>query len=285
MDKVEDAHLGSLSEVQISIVGIARDVEHSLTKSVEIIERAFTDARGARFFVVESNSKDDTARVLKQLRDSRDNFDYISLQGLEDGMTKRTERLALCRNTYLDYLLTLKLGSNSLVAVVDLDGVNNQLTTDAIKSCFTRSDWDVVSANQKGRYYDIWALREDSWCPNDYLEFSRFLQDLGHSRLMAYRRSLRSKQIKIPQSAGWLPVRSAFGGLALYRPWTISVARYAGSTTDGKVVSEHVPFHEALDRAGARMFINPTLINAHSTEHTGSVRLLSRQFRRLFESV
>lgn len=284
MDVGDRRYTSNLGDLRIRIVGLTRNSERILAKSVTVLERAFDGALEVDFFVVESNSSDRTLDVLGHLRDSMGNFSFVSLGHLPDGDEKRSERLAICRNKYLDVLNEMNLGSDSIVAVADLDGVNKRLSSAAVRSCFTRTDWDAVFANQRGRYYDIWALREDSWCPDNYTVYSDFLKRLGTSPLEAYRLALRPRQINIPSSAEWLPVRSAFGGLALYRPWVISAARYSGHASDGSVVSEHVPFHQKLGELGARMLINPQFINANRTEHTGWVRLLARHARHVIAS-
>ena len=58
---------------------------------------------------------------------------------------------------------------------------------------------------------------------------------------------------------GWLAVRSAFGGFGLYKAGIVGHGRYVG-LLHGREICEHVPYHEALGRAGAKLYINPRCI-------------------------
>ena len=71
------------------------------------------------------------------------------------------------------------------------------------------------------------------------------------------------------QQAELVPVNSAFGGVAIYNLSSIPAsATYKGSIpSEGRPacmiaeICEHVPFHEALKKARARLFINTRFIN------------------------
>jgi hypothetical protein len=74
--------------------------------------------------------------------------------------------------------------------------------------------------------------------------------------------------ITIPESADWIPVDSAFGGLGIYRRSILSGARYSGADEDGDGTCEHVPLNNQLRARGARIFINPRLINTTYTDNS-----------------
>ena len=78
--------------------------------------------------------------------------------------------------------------------------------------------------------------------------------------------------ITIPKDSDWIPVDSAFGGFAIYRRSIMNFGECRGSLDNGKEVCEHVAFHQDLRAAGARIYINPTLINAGLTSHTQILR-------------
>ena len=48
-----------------------------------------------------------------------------------------------------------------------MDGVFQRFECDLFSEINAKWNWAVMTANVKGRYYDIWALREDNWSPND----------------------------------------------------------------------------------------------------------------------
>ena len=95
-----------------------------------------------------------------------------------------------------------------------------------------------------------------------------FLSERGAQRELAAWVSAFGKMITIPESADWIPVDSAFGGLAIYRRAILAGARYSGADENGEPVCEHVPLHKQLRARGARIFINPRLIDTSYTENS-----------------
>jgi hypothetical protein len=248
------------------IVGLARNCAATLLATVQRVTAAMPPFRSVRWLVVESDSSDDTVALLQQLCDTMPGFAYRSLGQLSQTMPERTERLAFCRNACLDHLAELNRDATGpgtgFLVVADLDGVNDELTAAGLRSCWARSDWSVCTANQQGVYYDIWALRHPQWCPGDCWAQSRFLARYTGSAGSARKASVYERMVPIPADADWLEVDSAFGGLAIYRCAALGTARYVGLTPDGQPVCEHVALHAAMKAGGARIFINPRLINA-----------------------
>ena len=259
------------------IVGTLRNCADVFRTEMDRIERALSPLGSVYWFVVESDSQDDTLACIEQIKRERPQFDYASLGHLEGQTSLRTDRIAQCRNRYLDELPRIRArASITHVVVADLDGVNAQLTQAAVQSCWRRQDWDVVTANQAGPYYDIWALRHPLWCPNDYLERGRFFIDHGLSPTFAGSIASRGINLKIPPDQDWIEVTSAFGGFAIYRADVLTDVHYEGVGPQGHQVCEHVSLNTTLSERGHRLFINPALINAHITEHTHNLRKLDK---------
>jgi glycosyltransferase involved in cell wall biosynthesis len=252
------------------ITGVARNCAATLAATVQRLTAACAAFQTVRWLVVESDSSDGTVAVLQQLAQTVPGFEYRSLGALAPQMAERTERLAFCRNVYLDHLrqLNAAAGGSSVpyMVVADLDGVNDALTPEALLSCWARSDWAVCCANQRGLYYDIWALRHPQWCPGDCWEESRFLEQHSGNAGSARKAAVYGRMVNIPPQSDWLPVQSAFGGLAVYRTSSLHHARYVGLTSEGRPVCEHVAFHARILVQGGPIFINPQLINADTTE-------------------
>jgi hypothetical protein len=154
-----------------------------------------------------------------------------------------------------------------LVVVADFDGVNTRICAQSVHSCWMGADWDVCAANQLGPYYDVWALRHPLWSPNDCWQQASFLRARGVSSFRAQRVAVYGRMIRLPSSAGWIEVDSAFGGLALYRRPCLEAVRYVGLDSAGEQVCEHVALHQQIRAAGGRIVINPALINADLVEH------------------
>jgi len=255
----------------VLVVGVARNCANTLRDTYLTIERALGCFERRHWFVVESDSSDATTNVLRELASLSPDFAYAALGNLRETIPSRTERIAHCRNVYLNEIRTRhSLADDSIVAVADLDGINDLLSRAAVESCFVRDDWSVCTANQLGPYYDIYALRHETWCPDDWWQQHDFARALGIAERDSIRFACHSKMLEIPPTAPWIPVQSAFGGLALYRRQVLlrSSAVYQGAVDSGVGICEHVPLNLALTAAGERIFINPRLINARYTEHT-----------------
>lgn len=225
--------------------------------------------RRIHWYIVESDSDDETLVALSRLRDTVNDFDFVSLGNLRDRQPLRTARLATCRNKYLEEV-RVKLTRRNLcyVFVADLDGINPLVTQDSLTSCWTRTGWDVCTANQDGPYYDIWALRHPEWCPGDCYKELAFLARHGRPTQGATFAAVYARMIQIAVNADWIEVDSAFGGLAVYRAEVLANASYVGLCEDGSEVCEHVTLHQEIRSAGGRIFINPAMINAGVTEHS-----------------
>lgn len=273
-----------IADSALVIVGCVRNGEKTLRRSVETLACASAGFARVQFLIVESDSTDQTLAELRRLRREMSTFQFTTLGALAREIPARTERIAACRNRYLDELRhDRQYADVDYVMVADLDGVNNDLRAEAVATCWASAwPWDVVTANQSDAYYDIWALRHPDWCPVDCHDQYARLRDLfGHPRALAI--AIHSRMARLDPRAEWIEVDSAFGGLAIYRREALLAGRYGG-VCEGHAVCEHVPLHAGLRAAGYRIFINPALINAHRTDHSARIRL-SVRLRRQIESV
>jgi glycosyltransferase involved in cell wall biosynthesis len=260
-------------------VGIVRDIEKSIEKDISTLTDAFLGFDEINWFLVESGSSDRSKEVLRKLAAENSKFNFVSIKIQESA--SRTENMARARNRYLEYLKTNSMFKKySYVVMADFNNLNNKLSNRAVQTCFKRTDWDVVAANQSGRYYDIWALRHPLWSPNDCWEQHSFYRRYTKFPERAITYAIRSRMIKIPRKSEWIEVDSAFGGLAIYKSHLFSSdAKYVGVTKQNKRICEHVPFHSSLKDEGARIMINPDLINTRSTDHSLRLSFLFTLFR------
>jgi hypothetical protein len=220
--------------------------------------------------------------VLRNFQSDIPGFRFLSLGSLRQTMPHRTQRLAHCRNAYLDELNSNPLYADiDYVVVADLDGVNNLVTADGFASCWTRSEWAVCTANQRGPYCDIWALRHQLWSPNDCYRQRDFFLAHNVRKMTALWSALHSRMITIDTKGDWIEVDSAFGGLAVYRRQALSGVRYIGLDEAGREVCEHVSLNSQIRSNGYRIFINPQLVNTSRTEHIRQQALIPRLRRYL----
>jgi hypothetical protein len=264
-----------LSSKRILIVGIIRNGSKALSKEIETLATSFSLFGNVSFYIVESDSEDNTLNVLNQLKSTVENFEYTSLGNVRANIDERIARITYCRNAYVDYVHKRK-DDFDFIAVADLDGVNILLNANKVLSCWSRSDWDVCTANQLGPYYDIYALRAENWNEKDCWNEARALYSSGLNPIKALITSIQKKQIFIPEDSEWIRVTSAFGGLAIYSKDAFLLGRYDVKTKSESRVSEHVPFNESISSNDFRIFINPKLTNFELNIHNDFNRLSRR---------
>ena len=275
-------NLDDLRAKQFLVVGLAKNCSKSIKTDIAKVRSALKAFKHVQWLVIESDSRDATVKKLGELEREVENFRFISFGALRKEFTLRTARIAHCRNRYLDELNGNPIYAHiNYVIVADLDGVNDQLTEQALLSCWMRDDWDVCTANQRGPYYDVWALRHKTWSPNDCWSQYRFLTEHGLSANESLFAAIHSRMVKIDENLDWIEVDSSFGGLAIYRRKALVGAQYFGLDDEGEMVCEHVQLHAALRAHGGRIFINPGLINTGYTSHTKKLLLLSRIRRQI----
>ena len=121
-----------------------------------------------------------------------------------------------------------------------------------------------VFANALPRYYDVWALRHERWCPQDCWHpiWGRKQDETFEA---AKFREVFTRQIVIPPSLPPIAVHSAFGGLGIYRMPFALQGRYHGTDEQGRETSEHVAFNAAIRRAGGQLHVFPAL-QVHAPE-------------------
>ena len=259
------------------IVGLTRNCSSNIKNDIAKFQSAIKNFNNISWLIIESDSSDNTVETLKELETEVINFRFISLGALAPIIPLRTERIAHCRNKYLDEFRNNPIYENiDYLVVADLDGLNDKLTENAFLSCWLRNDWDVCTANQSGPYYDIYALRHPFWSVNDCVKSYNFFINLKFSAEKSKEIAILSKMIKIDQNTDWIEVESAFGGLAIYKKDAINTAYYIGIDNDGTEMCEHVNFHKMLRENGKRIFINPKFINADFTEHTLQLKRFTR---------
>ncbi|MCP4743699.1 MAG: hypothetical protein GY871_15960, partial [Actinomycetales bacterium] len=135
----------------MTIVGLARNCEDVIGSELRRIDSAFAQFKARNWIVVESDSDDGTADEIRSVASTM-NLQLISHGRLRDRHPRRTHRLAVCRNTYLELIESdSEAGRCDFVVVVDLDGVNDALTQASIRACWDAEvDWDACFANQSG---------------------------------------------------------------------------------------------------------------------------------------
>lgn len=240
--------------------GVARDCAAHLPGVLENLGRFAATYDAASFVFVVSDSKDDTRAILERwLADGR-RGGVIELGALEGRLTRRTERIAFARNVGLDAIARGEAAAYDHLVVADLDDVlARPVDADALMRAAAWLDDDParagVVANAMPRYYDVWALRHERWCPDDCWH-PIWGRPSGETFEAAKFREVFTRQIEIPPALPPVAVRSAFGGLGIYRLAAALASRYCGIDGNGREISEHVAFNSAI---GGTLHIFPAL--------------------------
>ena len=243
------------------MVGTIRNCQRKIFQTIKCIDKGLYFANKIEYFFVESDSNDKTINSLKKLSKQKNNFRYESFGRLRTELPIHSERLAFCRNRCLHELKKIKNSWVKYLIVVDTDGVCRNINSEVIKECIAEEGWSVFTANVKGAYYDIWALRHNIWSPNDCWQATKSELNIGSSRFESESKNIYSRMIKINSSKSFIEVDSAFGGLALYKRSSIPEdAKYIGLCKNGQKVCEHVSFHNSIKKNQGSIFINPKLI-------------------------
>jgi hypothetical protein len=197
----------------------------------------------------------------------KENYHYIFEDNVQE--PSRTKRLARGRNLIIQEMREEnKRRPMQYLIMLDLDDVNtNGFFVDTIDTCFEYdpATWDVLCANQRTYYYDLWALRKPGLIDGDVWKDKEYKPDRSDF-----------PHFKIPYQDGLVSVESAFGGIAVYRIAAIpSTAKYIGNYNPnipyGKCFfwfmkqfhekCEHVEFNEEIFESGGRLFINSRFYN------------------------
>jgi hypothetical protein len=257
-----------VTKKKIVVASVAKNVRTTFMFDYLRVLKAFADFEIVKWIIIESNSQDDSFSFMRKIS-STENFLQVETIAMNSKIIhSRTQILADARNRYLQLFYEL-LDCNEIdyLVVYDLNNLNKKLTQKAVKSCWELDGWGATTANQIGPYYDIWALRHKFWNNVDCWESYREMTEILGSSELALWSSVYSKMIKIPRKGNWIKVDSAFGGVAIYDTKYIKNCVYAGTTSTGNQICEHISFNKGISDNGGEIFINPSLINFRFTDH------------------
>ena len=260
------------------LVGTARNIAKSLFKEIPKLIESLESEFEIKVFIVESDSDDSTVKELMRLKESVTNLDFVTLGNLAEVIPDRVSRIRYCRNTYVEEIRTnLKYKDSEYIIVADLDGVNSKLKAIDVTSAMKLNiEWDGLMANQSAPYYDLYALRHDQLMPRNFL--IDIESSAGRSSKMR-KELIWKKMIRINPNAEPILVKSAFGGLAIYKKWIFERFDYGDNKLSNEC--EHVYLNMNACDSGAKLFIVPSLINSGWNEHNLSKYLLLRNLIRL----
>ncbi len=266
MDKERERNYGFRRAL---VVGTARNASNNIKFDLLRIINSLDAIIPTLGFVVESDSDDNTVAELTELSNTDLRIRFVSLGSVSPVIPERIARLRHCRNIYIQEIRNNPDYKDcDLIVVADLDGINTKINTECLELALSSTvNWDVLTANQSARYYDILALRHPLWSPNNWILEMEWLAPFIGSR-QAKEHSMANRMIRIPSGLPPIEVDSAFGGLALLRRWTIENCDYSEDSPGAAAEIDHVTLNRKVRAAGGHIYIHPGLINSNWTAHS-----------------
>lgn len=260
--------------------GCARDCAAALPRVLEKIDALAAHFGETACVFVENGSRDATRALLERHGAGRARFILPQARHIGE-LPRRGQRLEAARNLIVETLRkTPGLRDFDFLVLLDLDDANAQPQPiegfeRALGYLREAPERAAGFANQRGLYYDMWALRQPRLCPGDvWEEVFDYARSRGVSDEEAFAETFDKRLFWIPVEDPPLEVDSAFGGMGIYRmPFVLNNPNpYVGvkekALDDGTVVHweqcEHVHFNAGIRAQGGKLCILPWLVNARN---------------------
>lgn len=245
----------------VIFAGAIKNGEQYIKNNLDNIDNCGKKFKNYAVIIYENDSSDKTVEILNA--NKKENYHYI----IEKNVAKnsRTNILAHARNSILNKANKLNQNNSyDILVMLDLDDINNGgKFVNTIDTCFDyTNEWDVLTSNQSGPYYDIWAFRKKGLMEYDcWKEYIKAV-DNGMPEKEAHDKYIGILGV-FNQSDNLMEVDSAFGGIALYKLNSkVTTCRYKGTHDDGSEICEHVPFNECIKKNGGKIFINTKFLTS-----------------------
>lgn len=273
-----------MKDNKILITGIAKNCSNflpNILKNITSLNQIFTELH---FLFVENDSTDNTKEILNNFKNETQNVEIINLDGL-DFIKQKTKRIEIARNSYLENLKSdQKFNDFDFLLILDLDDININFDfcsiLESISFLKNNETHAAVFPNQLKYYYDLWALRHKTLCPDDiFLDLAKIVYKEKSLNDEIIKNSLIKKiaPLEISPSDKIFEVDSAFGGLGIYKmnyvlnnpiPYIgIKIVKFLDNLNkpiySQAEICEHISFNNGIKSLGGRLFINPSLINNH----------------------
>ena len=231
-----------MKQYNVIFAGCCRSVEPFIKKNLENIEKCSKKFNNYSVIIYENDSTDKTRQILNE--NKREHYHYIFENNIKE--PRRTKRLERARNIILNKAREINKNKYyQYLILLDMDEANHKgAFVKTIHNCFLTDDWDVMTANQKGHYYDLWALR------NKELNYDCIVES------NCYMHNIKINLNELNE------VDSAFGGTAIYKLSSIpDMCNYNGEYENGEEKCEHVDFNICIKNHGGKIYINPNFLN------------------------
>jgi hypothetical protein len=201
----------------IIICGIVKNCENKIKQNLDLAIATGNCFNQYKIVIYENNSSDNTVAELNKYSDNnniiiisenidiskKENFviwSYTEITGSDHPC--RIEMISNARNKVLNEINNDNYSDYSYVIWIDMDSSGWDIL--GIIDSFNKKDlWDVVYSNNKVNYYDIYALRCETYPFGPEIIGEYFWLNLP--------------RITIEKNNSLIPVYSAFGGIGIYK--------------------------------------------------------------------
>lgn len=220
---------------KVLICGVCKNVANALPNTIQNIEELGSNFKDYAVIIYENNSTDNTAGMLRNWvkRNSKvtlisENLTHDALQASAtsysfEGSPCRMEIIARARNIVLSHAKNEKYKSFDYVIMADLDFHKKWPIKEILKTVQKNTKWDCVASNgiaQDGSLFDRYAYRDKRFPFGPEILGEKWWQEQSECPL------------RLGDKKEWVPVYSAFGGLAIYKRDTIIQFTYSGKVTE-----------------------------------------------------
>jgi hypothetical protein len=223
--------------MKIVLGGIVRNIESHFVNILNFINALKNVLPSLEVCLYENNSTDSTKTLLDNMKEMLDYITIVKEDYSEeffinsfpartyDNKGCRIHKIAHARNQLLKMIDAKNLGSEDFVIMMDLDikiSPDVNIISHIINNFYKNNNIDVLFANgvqHNGHYYDSYEFRSETYPYGPEIIGEAFWSD--------------SHLGKIQQKyTDFVPVISAFGGLAIYRAHIIKGCSYSADVTD-----------------------------------------------------
>jgi glycosyltransferase involved in cell wall biosynthesis len=206
------------------ICGVCKDVEAAVPNTIRNIEELGSRFADYRVIIYENNSCDNTVTLFRDWARANPKVCFLHEKVRKKGLPpSRTEKIARARNVVLQCARDPRYSDYKYLIMADLDFLDPWPIDEILETICSPHDWDCVSANgvrcADGIYYDRYAFRDSQYPLGPELLGDRFWPDLLENLFEI-------------TGNDWIPVFSAFGGLAIYKTTSVLRFCYSGTVTD-----------------------------------------------------
>lgn len=214
---------------KVIIAGICKDSGCAVENTICNIEKLGANFKEYAVIIYENNSSDATPQLYSEWASKNSHVTFIS-ETLPDNQLNvtRTENIARARNKVLACARAATYSDFDYFIFADLDFTCPWPIQEILETIAAPYDWDCVSANgilSAGSYWDRYAYRGTNYPLGPELIDNEFWDGL----------LVRADEWFTLTSSEWVPVFSAFGGLAIYKMKSILPFTYSGVVTEDLV--------------------------------------------------